>query len=238
MLGFIVVKYNVWKSLKRLNEKTSLTRKGGKMKRKISLVFISLTLALMILSSSVFATDVLKVKQKIGKGMVLYHMHNEEYWGTKLLYSQGDKPWLLFGLTPLYSFNIDKLKVKIKAYIDLKLDVGKKHWPLSELESDIFIIPSIDKWLLYLRIRPNINMDNRNRLFWWGRSYLGYQISKNDNLRLQTEWSYKNQTWIQSIGPSMEYKITDQLSLIIYIGAETDYPHAKTGWIELKKKFK
>ncbi|MCD4705113.1 hypothetical protein K8R66_03495 [bacterium] len=197
---------------------------------------ILIVLVFCLILSSLFSSDVIKIKQKIGSSYNFYLVHSEKNWATQLVYASGNKPCLLFGVAPLYSFNVDKSKVKLISYFNLKLNVNEKHWPLTEFQNDTFVIISIEKWLLYLRVMTKI--DRNENLSWWGREFLEYQVFEDYKLRLQTEWSYKDQEWMQFLGPAMEYKIAKQLSLTIYLGINTSYPYEKSGWIEIKKKFK
>ena len=202
---------------------------GEKMKKTISLVLI------LISAFTLFASDTIKIKQKIGGSYNLYLTHNQKSWSSQLTYVSGNKPSLSLGFSPVYTLKKGSLKIKIANYFGFKLDISKNHWPVKEIMNDTFLIPSINKWLLYLRLTTRIN---RNKdIFLGGREFLEYQISKKYKLRLQTEWSYKNRELISFLGPALEYKITKQLSLTTYLSINTENPDEKFGWVEIKIKF-
>lgn len=199
-------------------------------------ILVVLTFCLIL--TSLFSNDVLKIKQKMGSSYNLYWTHNQKNWSSQLVYGSGNKPCLSFSLSPLYSFQGGHLKIKLANYVGLKLDLSNKNWPVKEIMNDSFLIPSINKWDLYLRLTTKINPDKD--LSWWSRGFIGYQISPTLNLRIQTEWSYIEKEWTIFLGLAWEYNLTKELSLTTYLAINTNdtkYSHKKTGWIEIKKKF-
>jgi len=113
---------------------------GEKMKKTISLVLI------LISAFTLFASDTIKIKQKIGGSYNLYLTHNQKSWSSQLTYVSGNKPSLSLGFSPVYTLKKGSLKIKIANYFGFKLDISKNHWPVKEIMNDTFLIPSINKW--------------------------------------------------------------------------------------------
>jgi hypothetical protein len=189
---------------------------------------VTLVLIFCLITISLLSQNIIKIKQKLGSsGYNFYIIHNEESYSTRLLYDS-EKSNLSFGFSPLYHFNIKDLVIKFSNYLDLNLNVDEKNWFLVGFQNDTLIRTSFQKWTLYLKLVSLTNKNIRN-FNWKGRQFLAYQIFSSCNLRLQTEWSYKETELTSFLGPALEYGISDDLSLGIFLSANTKNSKDKFG---------
>jgi len=183
------------------------------------------------------AKDFFKAKQHLSKHSVLYYIHAMPNWNGYLIYKTGDKSWLHFGLGPRFKRQLRCDTLLISAYHFLQINTAKKHWPIANLGTDLFIIYQHSEWVLFIRTLPMYNVHEKDHYLWaWGRDYLGYQISDSWQWRLQTEWRYQNE-YTQSIGPAWEKRIAGNTYFSGYLAVEVNKPNSKTGWLEIKIKY-
>ena len=181
--------------------------------------------------SNVYSDNTLQIRQFIGGNALCGCHHNEKLLGTEVIYN--NKPWVLLGIGPRYSFMQGDNALKLFGYFALTSNVAKKHWPIEKVEVDTFIMPKLGAWNFCFRTRAGLELANNNALVYWGEDYIGYQITKTQQIQLKTEWKHRNKKLVQSIGPGWNSQISS-IKFNGYIGIETKHPYAKTGWLELR----
>jgi len=182
------------------------------------------------------ADNTLQLRQFIGGNTLCGWYHNEQSMGTEIIYN--NKPRLLLGIGPRYAFKQGNNGLKLFGYFALTSNVAKKQWPIEKMEVDTFIMPKLSAWNLCFRTRAGLELANNNVPVYWGEDYIGYQITKNQQIQLRTEWKYgqnllsRKNIWSQSIGPSWSRQIAN-VKFNGYVGIGTKPPYTKTGWLEL-----
>jgi len=188
----------------------------------------------MLLSLSVEATDVLMVKQNVGRSSIFYWFHNEEVWGSEVLYINGDSPALLVGMSPFFQIQAGDLKIKIINYFTATSDLGKTRWPVKSVGIDNFLSFALKDWSLLLRITPDFGFAKK-KMQYSGRDYLGYRLSEKWQVQAQTEWVYSSEKKLsQTVGLGWAHAFTKQLGFDGYLGIDPKSPHKKAGWFLLK----
>lgn len=197
--------------------------------------FLPLMFWFCIFLNSAIANDDLKIRQTIGKDVMLFWYHNEQQWGSELLYGAGNKPWLLLGAGPNYTGKMGPAKIRVFGYAAGIANVAKNHWPIETIEIESFVVPTVGKWTIHIRSLADVAIA-KSELTFSGRDFLGYQVSSNWQPRLQTEWKY-NKGLDQSLGLGWLYKLSSMLSTDGYIGCYTKKPNGKTGWLRFNFVF-
>lgn len=189
------------------------------------------TLIFCFVVFNVCADDTLQLRQWVGGNALCGWYHNGRYLGTEVIYN--NKPWLLMGIGPRYTLTQGNNGLKLFGYFALTSNVAKKQWPVEKMEIDSFVVPKIGDWSACFRTRAGLELANNNAPVYWGEDYIGYQLTKTQQIQLRTEWKYGQNLWSQSIGPAWSSQISS-VKFNGYIGVETKHPYAKTGWIELR----
>ncbi|MEK9165332.1 MAG: hypothetical protein AAB525_00530 [Patescibacteria group bacterium] len=202
--------------------------------------FAGLTLIIFLFPNFAFGTEVFKVKQAIGQDATYYWFHNWRYWSSEVLYRPGTKPWLMPGIGPSFATKIGPISLKAFGYLALMLDVSKSktQWPVKTVEIDSFIVLTIKQYSFYIRSVAEVDPRRESSTWYWGRDFVGYQLSDSWQIRFQTEWQSRDEEWSRSLGFGWSQKLPSNCSFDGYFGCETERPYAKVGWLELKVSFK
>lgn len=205
-------------------------------------LFIIIFIVALVITNSIFAGEMLQVRQRIGQETLAGLYHNEPYLGLEFLYN--NKPKMTLGVGPRYAITRKGITFNAFGYLAVIANPAKAKWSVEEAEGDIFLNVRSGKLATLARTKFKRNFTGTMpKKYYWGEDFLGYQATKSLQVQLRTEWKYSGKInsvrkdLVQSVGLGWSKKLLPvgkwSPRLNGYLGVEAKKPHNKAGWVEL-----